>query len=537
MAAKITLPVAHPDAITLSHFIVVLRGLIGNVSKLDGHPASTLVSAVLRFRWLDLSAETRRHPDFPVFLDTYSQFINVLISSFPKYLHDVVKKLVKEFPDVTGVYPHHAILERLVAYSPTCVSTIPPVLARNFPHHLSALTKDIFNYVRNCMQIVRYCPDLRFSVWQMVVECCIKLDVELQNELDDLDDDLIEELIADGEDEIDENVSEDDEEGVEVYAASSTTDIKRLVAKLDTTLEYLLESTAGSFSAEELQSGSGVPLFNTLTSLFKTHILPTYYTKLVQYILFHVLQYQPELADLYLVLLIDVAFSSSEMIEKRLKALQYLSLYIARAKNLSRHQVVFMASYLIGWINKYITEREHEVTALEGTGMERFKLFYATFQALLYIFCFRHQLLALDSGWECDIDKFFQRVIIAKFNPLKYCDETVVYIFAKLATRLNVCYCYSIIEHNKRERMTQSRKLPSAVGTFRHKQEFLDLEAYFPFDPMVLPACKKIISANYIEWSDVNPANDDDDDDESGSHTDDAGNSDSDITSEDDDDE
>ena len=80
----------------------------------------------------------------------------------------------------------------------------------------------------------------------------------------------------------------------------------------------------------------------------------------------------------------------------------------------------------------------------------------------------------------CDLDKFFQRAILTKFNPLKFCDETVVYIFAKLATKLNVCYCYSIIEHNKRERMLHTNALPSAVGNFKQKQEFLDLEALLP---------------------------------------------------------
>lgn len=61
-------------------------------------------------------------------------------------------------------------------------------------------------------------------------------------------------------------------------------------------------------------------------------------------------------------------------------------------------------------------------------------------------------------------------------------------------------------------------KMPSTVGNFRHKQEFLDLEAYFPFDPVVLPASKKIIEKNYVEWSQVNPVDEDDDEDDSGSH-------------------
>lgn len=510
----------------------MLNCLIVNVSKLDSNSSHGLVHSVLRYPWLDIPETSKQSTAFTTFLDLYSQFLGVLVSSFPKYLHEVIKKLIREFPDVSGnTYPHHKVLKRLVTYIPTCINSFTPILADNFPHHLSSEVNDINNYVKNCVAIISYCPDLQFSIWQMIMECCIKLDVELQNELDDLDDDSIEELINGDDEEID-DVNIDDELDNEVYTVNSTVNIKKLVAKLDLTLELLLKDTVSSFTAEEMEAGTGVNLFNTLMSLFKTHILPTHFTKSIQFLMFQISQYQTELADAYLVLLIDVAFNPSEIIEKRLKALQYLSSYIARAKNLTKHQVVFIVSYLTGWINKYIAEREHEVFEFSDSsgGMERFKLFYATIQTLFYIFCFRHLHLTKSpedienngSEWECELDKFFQRVIIAKFNPLKYCDETVVYIFAKIATKLNVCYCYSIIDHNKRETVMQGNSsLPSAVGNFRHKQEFLDLEAYFPFDPLVLPNCKKLISINYVEWKDVNPSNEDEDEEDSASHEDD----------------
>lgn len=557
LTTKINTPLSHKDSISLANFEIVLKSLTLNISKLDNAPSAALISAILNFDWLDATLADR--PEYSGFLKSYSNFLSVLVSSIPKYLHDVLKKLIRGFCDVhSEEYPHHKVLKAFVAYFPTSVNSIPKLLNSNFPHHMSASTKELTNYVRNSLDMIRYCPDLLFNIWQMVVECCIKLDVELQNELDDLDDDSIESLIDSSDDEIDEDDVEDDEDGRttidEVYTITSTRNIKKLVLKLDSLMELLIKATSLSFTSEELNSGNGVDLFNTLSSLFKSHILPTHFTKSIQFLLFRVSQYQPELADSFLVMLIDIAFNPLEIVEKRLKALQYLSLYIARAKNLTKHQVVFIVSYLIGWISKYIGERELEVYDLSNSnssstgGMERFKLFYSAFQALLYIFCFRHQQLsrpveeirAGESEWECEIDKFFQRAIIAKFNPLKYCDETVVFIFAKLATKLNVCYCYSIIEHNKRERVIQGNSsLPSSFGNFRHKQEFLDLEAYFPFDPMVLPVCKKIIKVNYIEWSEVNPANEDDDedDDESGSHTDEDDDDDIDGDSDEDDDD
>lgn len=548
LTAKINLPLSHKDAMSLSNLNIVLKSLTVNIAKLDKAACTPLIAAILNYPWLEagIPDSAQGKLAFHSFVDLYSQFLTVLISSFPKYLNEVIDKLIKEFPDLdSDTYPHHKVLKRFISYFPTCINTIPRALSATTPHHTSSTTAEITNYVKNAVTMISYCSDLQYSIWQLVIELCIKMDVDLQNELDDLDDDSIEELIN-GEDNIDEvlDVNEEDEEnGAEVYDVASTTNIKQLVSKLDKVMEFLLTSTESSFTAEEISNGKGVRLFNTLASLFKSHVLPTHFTKLIQFLMFHISQYQPELADSFLVMLIDVAFNHTETTEKRLKALQYLSSYIARANNLTKHQVVFIVSYLIGWINKYITEREHEVFEFSDSssgGMERFKLFYATFQTLLYIFCFRHKLLLQDDTereWECDIDKFFQRVIIAKFNPLKYCDETVVFIFAKLATKLNVCYCYSIIEHNKRERMIQGNsKMPTTVGNFRHKQEFLDLEAYFPFDPVVLPVSKKIIDKNYVEWSQVNPVEEDDDDDDSGSHPeedDDEDDLDSDIDSDD----
>ncbi|KAL6452674.1 RRN3 RNA polymerase I-specific transcription initiation factor RRN3 [Candida maltosa Xu316] len=546
---KINLPIGNPEAVTLSHLSIVLKVLASNTSRLDNQPCHNMIFAILRYRWMD----HKDHEGYSMFVEIYSHFLIALVSTLPKYLHEVTNKLIGEFYSSELIH-HHNILQKIMKYIPTSINTIPQLLQKNFPHHISSSTSELTNYVNNLVTIVSYCPELQFSIWQLIFECSIKLDVELQNELDDLEDEEIEELIngkeddeelleessSDSEEEDDEDSEDednngdgddnddddddDDNEGEIEWVVNSTTSIKALSAKLDSIISLLLTSTNNSFTVDELNNGNGVNLFNTINSLFKSHVLPTHFTKSIQFVLFHITQYQPELADSYLVLLIDVAFNPSEILEKRLKAMQYLSSYIARAKNLSRHQVVFIVSYLVGWLNKFILEREQEVDTNSNKqtgGMERFKLFYVAFQALLYIFCFRHESLTTpEQNWECDLDKFFQRAILTKFNPLKFCDETVVYIFAKIATKLNVCYCYSIIEHNKRERMLQtngSATLPSAVGNFKQKQEFLDLEGYFPFDPLVLPNSKKIVCENYIEWSEVNPEVDDDDED-SASH-------------------
>lgn len=549
LLTKIELPIGHDEAISLSNFKVVLKTLISNISKLDHDACNSLIILILKYKWIKVDDES--------FKDIYCQFLTVLVSSIPNYLFKVLIKIAQEFKDLnpTNSLLHHKILKHIVKYNPTILNKFPSIFQSSFPHHLASDSQSLNNYICNLLETLNYCEELQYDIWLLITECCIKLDVELQNDLDDLDDEEIDDLInGDEEDEEkkdvadsdsdseDENDADDDEidsdndseeEGAnEEYLLNpmtSTKDIKTLVNKLDCIMEILLKSTAEYFTAEKLSTGKGIYLFNTLSSLFKSHILPTHFTKLIQFILFHVSQQQIELSDSFLVLLIDITFNPHQILETRLKSMQYLSSYIARAKNLSKNQIVFVVSYLMGWLNKYIEEREFEINLSSSAnknvgGMERFKLFYSTFQGLLYIFCFRYKLLQIDNKgdfeWESEIDKFFQRVIITKFNPLKFIDETVCFIFANIATKLNVCYCYSIIEHNKRERMLNSnvgdknKNLPAPTGNFKQKQEFLDLQGYFPFDPLVLPLSKSLISEVYIEWSDVNPNQDEDEDDE-----------------------
>ncbi|ODV61958.1 rDNA-binding RNA polymerase I transcriptional factor [Ascoidea rubescens DSM 1968] len=310
----------------------------------------------------------------------------------------------------------------------------------------------------------------------------------------------------------------------------------------------------------------------SLISIFKSHIIRTNNTKIIQYILFFISQKNPQLIDSFLISLIDISFSNNEILDNKIKSIQYLSSYLARAKLVNKEQILFIISYLMEWINKYVQEREIEVDDTDANqGMDRFKLFYAVFQSILYIFCFRFPLLRkvnfnnssknnnihhdnsivdnnkstskiIDSNiensvWEMDLDKFFQNMIMTKFNPLKFCNETVVMMFAKISFQENVCYCFSIIEQNKRDLITgpfkkntllkfsndhlsdlnNDSQSNSQSGTqynnqiednkknilFYSKQEFLDLVAYFPFDPIPLKESKKMIQDEYIEWEQI----------------------------------
>lgn len=544
LTSQIMLPASNPDALTPNSLSAVLTMLSQQISRLDSRRTTPLIRALLKYDWLT-------HLDDEQFIQSYSTFLAVLVSGMPKWFIEVCNKLIGDF--TKGSEDKIAIVHRTLKYiiqlSPASFNNLPGILRKNFPNKNSS-KEDLINYSKNLLYLLSYCGDLRYPVWSLLIKQLISLDVELQNEIDEVDDEQLDDALEssasgdddDGDDQknnqsitvnasaVDATVTEtayesEDEEGEselmnegeeEEYNVEMHT-ISDLSGKLDSIMKLLFERTNNSFTKESLDSGDGVLLFGTLIKVFKTYILPTHYTRCIQYLMFHIVQKQPSLTDSFLVMLIDVLFNKKSALSERVKAMQYLSSFLARAKSVSRTQLLSVMKYLMDWCSEYVSERENEIGNGLG-GMDRFLMLYAILQGLMYIFCFRYNEFKKennDGEWELRMDKFFNKMIMSKFNPLKFCNETVVLIFARIVQKVNLCYCFSIIEKNKRDRLNGVLKNAgeeSSGDNFERKQEFLDWEAYFPFDPLVLKSARRIISPNYIEWQNTDDSDDDDSD-------------------------
>lgn len=534
---KVSQPANSGSRISLENLEILLDVLAKNINKIDTSKGTPLIQSIINFeKWWELPSYT---------LSKYISFIRILCSSIPKWWQDVSMSLISGFhlsPEKTE--SHHSMLKYFLQMIPSSMGYIDVYLVRFFPNN-NDTTKILVNYISNTLTLTTYCKELQFQAWSLIMEKTISLDVALQNELDELDDDIDdfeesdeeeeeeEETGGDGadeggEDEMDgdgiKNLQNDDNddsdededamEGEEEYNVEVSQSIKDLSTKLDNILTLVSSRLEQDVTPQSLMTGEGVTIFNTLTTLFKSHVLPTYYTKSIQYIMFHISQQQVELMDAFLVTLIDISFSPTESSEKKIKSLQYLGSYIARAKKLSRTQIIFVASYLTSWLNRYVLEREEEVD--QSGGMERFKHFYAAFQALCYIFCFRYQMFRdPDGSWECELDKLFPRMVITKFNPLKYCNENVMLMFARIAQHEDVAFCFSIIENNNNERLrgiigrgdsnqrSSSQPVASSAWSLATRQQFIDLQSYFPYDPLFLKHYKRMMKDYYIEWSEA----------------------------------
>jgi RNA polymerase I-specific transcription initiation factor RRN3 len=88
-------------------------------------------------------------------------------------------------------------------------------------------------------------------------------------------------------------------------------------------------------------------------------------------------------------------------------------------------------------------------------------------------------------------------------------------MFAKVTKALNFLYLYSIIETNKRVRLSRSA-LASTIRetalTLKYSESSLQLEAHYAFEPYLLPSSKKWVEELYQEFSSLAPPGMEEDD-------------------------
>lgn len=533
LSSKISLPASSSEAHSTEQLEHIISALTSEITRLDTPNSSSIIAAILKLKWSNRG---------PGFVSTYSRFLGVLVSGIPKWWSDVANKMVSEFV-LEYTEPQHSVLKYILWLTPTASSSVKEILEKNFPHK-SDSAKSHVRYINNVLQTVEYCPELQYAVWDLIFNRTVQLDLELYEEIDededgdeddddedDENDDDEEEAYEDEEDqnEEDDDVSEAESEYLEDSNVPNFVTVRK---KLDAVVTTIFDNLDAKFTTDALISGQATPLFKLLLDLFKKNILSTHRTRSVQYILFKICHAHHDLLDAFLSFMIGLALDPTADVGLRQKSMQYISSFIARAKGLSRSLIVFVVSYLTQWLERYIQEREIEIEATAG-GMSRFKMFYSVSQALFYIFCFRHASLRdpVTGDWECGLDNLFQRLIVTKFNPLRYCKRTVVAMFARIAQKEDVVYCFSIMEQNRlggfRSSSPTNNQSALASSNFAatsstwNPNEFAALEGYFPFDPLVLPISRRRIKDFYVEWDDVaedfdsgSESYDEDDDDE-----------------------
>jgi RNA polymerase I-specific transcription initiation factor RRN3 len=424
-------------------------------------------------------------------------------------------------------------------------------------------------FIDNLVHIVDYAAELKAEIFALITERLVKIDVQMQVDLDDVDDDITAAIVRSiaVESEIPTNAEiSDDESDAESVSSEDTDDdeddekrVKKIsenVEKMDAILDILFRLYTPYF--DDPNSTVAFAMFDTLLSHFRNIILPTYRSRHTQFLLFHFAQTSEHLIDTFAGECVDLAFKSGRPAVLKQSAAAYLASFVSRGAHVSPHVVRDVFDYI--GANLDMIRAENEITC-RGPDLQRYGTFYATTQALLYIFCFRwrdlvvsplnedgeiddEDIIGRDLEWRAGIKELLDRTIYSKLNPLKICAPSIVEEFAKIAHHLNFMYIYPLLATNKRIRLSQFAigATAGSGGVLRdsgfanakaaeegEEESWHQLEAYFPFDPYQLPKSRKWVENDYVIWKGI-PGLHDEDEDSSDEEEDDEDDEDEELT-------
>ncbi|KAL2853057.1 RNA polymerase I-specific transcription initiation factor RRN3 [Aspergillus pseudodeflectus] len=540
-----------PTHNTLKHHLL---GLLSNVAALD-RSCNGLVQAVLRSEWLGRDES---------YVKLYIRFLGNLAAAQGSYLGAVLTMLTNymgALPKGTGKlpgYPHvhpalaygrvHMALRHVMQLIPSGSGSLSPILSSQFPFDTDSAKANIA-YTKNIIRVISYAPELQADILALITEKLVKIDVQIQVDMEDLEDEEGEDVLHDispesvmfaeegdeDEDEDDDNASVLSDESIEQDSGRLKT-IKENILKLDGMIDILFEYYAPPFTSGTLDDKENA--LDLLLSHFQTIILPTYRSRHSQFLLFHFSQSSPLLVDRFAATCVQIIFNKAHPAIMRQSAAAYLASFVARGAHISGEVVRDVFDLLGTHLNNLRLDYE---PSCRGPDLRRFGPFYSTAQALLYIFCFRWRDLttaAIDGDTHDQIDDLepeditfppavkdvLHKAIHSKLNPLKVCSPAIVSQFARMSQHLNLIYVFTILETNKRLRMTTYRNL-SALADPRFSQVEREiragddlgyqLDAYFPFDPYQLPRSRRWLEGDYVHWRGIPGLDDPEDDDDS----------------------
>lgn len=434
----------------------------------------------------------------------------------------------------------HETLKRLLKLIPSASGVLTSLLQSSFPS-TQETAKVYLTYLNNLMELVEYAPELKGLALALITENLVKLDVQIQVDMEDLEEEFEEAIVQEAlykreeidEDEDDDSDAEDEDEEDSDDDSSSDDgldsdqrriqELKDSVGKMDSILDILFEYYHRIFVMGT--HVDALETFEFLLAQFKNIILPTYRSRHTQFLLFHFAQTSPLLADKFTYVCAELAFDKTRPQIMRLAAAAYLASFIARGAHVPRHAVQAVFQVLGQQLDDFRLRNEGNC---KGPDLRRYTGYYSLAQALLYIFCFRWRDLIVsetdsyaddeeilfqggDLAWLPGMKEMMMRNIYSKFNPLKVCSPGVVTQFARIAHHLRFLYVFPLLETNKRLKLSRFVSAGAMYGmqeretalSAKNNESAFQLDSYFPFDPYSLPRSKRWMEGDYNEWKSI----------------------------------
>ena len=526
-----------------------LQAALVHVSSLDKR-CNGLVSAILSTEWVGRDEN---------FTAIYTKFLGNLAASQSGYLHRILLSLVDLLgPQKTrrlsdcGIVRQPVIQKRVLSaihyltkLIPLASGTLAQIISKKLQYDFAKPEERIM-YNKNFLDLIEFVPELKSHILEGITSELVKLDITVQDDLDDVDDELAEELLKDvsssqtlvaeasqlslksgkpeaDEDEDDMSTTDESEEededslDLEKLRRKKTRDAVRQVDALMDMLFAFYDKSANS-SALEVRDRT----IQELTLHFDNIILPSYRSRHSQFLIFHFAQISPVTVDGFVTSCISTVLDKNQPPIVRQSAAAYMAGFVGRGAHVSPTVVRDCYSLLCDEVDQL---REQLDPTCRGPDLKRYNTFYAMFQALMYIFCFRWRDLAIpvsddddeDSADENEIEYHFsdsiRRTIIgavhSNLNPLRVCTPAIVEQFAKITHALNFIYLFSKIATNKNVRLYFTRAMNEnmAINNAERDLSWVGedgmMEGHFPYDPYQLPLSKKWVEGDYVQWQGI----------------------------------
>ncbi|KAJ2976578.1 hypothetical protein NUW58_g8048 [Xylaria curta] len=448
-----------------------------------GRSCDGLVKGVLQCQWLGRDDQ---------FAKIYIQFLAALVSAQGPRLTQVLSMIVDKFCSsrlsewaVEGwpSVPRGAVQERIhvalryiLRLFPVAESILDPILAGHYPFHEDPKRAHLA-YVDNLLRLRQYSPKLRNLIIDLIISRLVKIDVEMQMDLDDMDDTLAAmvgmALKSAQEHEHQDEEDSDDSDNESVSSAESEDDeyvrvktAKENIEKMDSILDSLFELYTPVFANP--QSKEAMDVFEYLLTEFSHLILPTIKSRHTQFLIFHFGQQSERLMDAFCGTCINIAFESQRPLILRQSACAYLASFVARGAHVPGHIVVKVFEVLGYHLDEM--RAVYEVSC-RGPDVRRWQ--------------------DLIRSVPEDVDKE---------DPLSYLDQEIEWECALPSSSTNLLNL----------RTTSDLIFPigaySNGGALRdmsfdvNDESWQQLGSYFPFDPYQLPKSKRWVDADYLPW-------------------------------------
>ena len=405
------------------------------------------------------------------------------------------------------------------------------------------------------ISLVDYVPEITSDILSTIMSELVKLDVSVQVTLDEAEDDVGDEAVREYLESApimsarhqlypqetkalsfldNESDSEDSDNEVNPLIDQQELRINGIVdaiSQVDQIMELLFQYYAKATTAASTQARDDA--ISRLQDQFHNIILPTYKSRHPQFLILHFAQDSPIVVDQFVSSCIKVMIDKRQPARIRQSAGAYFSGFVGRGAKVSAVVVRDCVDLLCDQLN--ILRRLYE-PGCGGPDVKRYNDFYAAFQAIIYIFCYRWQDLAsvsTDMDDESDHEEAVEEyhfpdalkhalsaAVCSPLNPLRVCTPPIVDEFDKLTRDLRFLYIHSKIETNKFVRLQPSWRSLSDLNLSQPERDLSWvgdnglLEGFFPYDPYYLPISKRWLEGDYVEWKKVTGHEDDHSDSE-----------------------